>query len=63
MDQLLAPNKSSFIMIFILLPFLTDALNVTSHASTDVKGRFLDISEDCEGKNVQNVNLTLYGFC
>ena len=40
-------------MIFILLPFLTDALNVTGHARTDVKGRFWDETYDCEGKNVE----------
>ena len=50
-------------MIFILLPFLTDALNVTGHARTDIKGRFWDETYDCEGKNVKCINFTLYRFC
>ena len=40
-------------MIFILLPFLTNALNVTGHGRTDIKGRYWDTTYDCKGKNVK----------
>ena len=53
-------------MIFILLPFLTDALNVTGHARKDVEGRFWDETYDCEGKNVeirlQFIHYTVYSY-
>jgi len=41
------------IMIFILLPLLTSALNVTGHARTDVQGRFWEETYDCQGKGAQ----------
>ena len=41
------------IMIFILLPLLTRALNVTGHARTDIQGRFWEETYDCQGKGVQ----------
>ena len=40
-------------MIFIFLPFLANALNVTGHGKTDVQGRFWETTYDCEGKNVK----------
>jgi len=36
-------------MIFILLPLLTRALNVTGYARTDVQGRFWEETYDCQG--------------
>ena len=41
------------IMIFILLPLLTRALNVTGYARTDVQGRFWEETYDCQGKCAQ----------
>ena len=40
-------------MIFIFLPFLANALNVTGHGRTDVQGRFWETTYDCKGKNVK----------
>ena len=40
-------------MIFIFLPFLANALNITGHGRTDVQGRFWETTYDCKGKNVK----------
>ena len=40
-------------MIFIFLPFLANALNITGHGRLDVQGRFWETTYNCKGKNVK----------
>ena len=48
-DELLICKRK--IMIFILLPLLTSALNVTGHDRTDVKGRYWEETYECYDKH------------